>query len=185
MDKISEMREHMREDASHMLGISDTSGLEIVSLLHIVEHQYDAIGKQHSGNDDVSEQRWALLMRLRTDERHGNAIGLTPTNLSRMRHVSKNTISSLIRGLEEQGLVERLLDPADHRLFLIKLTPKGRDFIDMTVPEHIAYLNKLASGLSKEERIQLADLLAKLYRSMMEQSQLNEVNIEEELINEK
>lgn len=171
---ISEMRAHMHDDVMHMLGIEDSSGLEIISLINIIANMYDTVSKLSSGGGDISNQRWALLMRLRIEEKRGSRGGITPTTLSHSRFVSKNTISSLVRGLEEQGLVERLLDPTDHRLFRIKLTPSGRELIDNSLPEHVSYLNKLASGLTLEERKQLGDLLEKFYCSMIQDMQITE-----------
>ena len=54
---------------------------------------------------------------------------MSPTHLSRCQSVSKNTISSLIGGLEEQGLVERELDRDDKRVFRIHLTDAGRQAV--------------------------------------------------------
>jgi DNA-binding MarR family transcriptional regulator len=92
---------------------------------------------------------------------------MSPTYLSRCQSVSKNTISSLIGGLEEQGLVERELDRTDKRVFRIHLTDAGRQAVEETAPEHVAYLNALAGGLSGDERVQLVRLLEKLHGSLL------------------
>jgi MarR family transcriptional regulator, negative regulator of the multidrug operon emrRAB len=92
---------------------------------------------------------------------------MSPTHLSRCQNVSKNTISSLIGGLEEQGLVERELDRTDKRVFRIHLTDTGRQAVQETAPEHVAYLNALAGGLTEEERGQLIGLLEKLHASLL------------------
>ena len=94
------------------------------------------------------------------------ATGISPTHLSRCQNVSKNTISSLLRGLEDQGLVERTLDPADRRGFHIRLTESGRVLVRTTVPEHLAFLNTLAADLTPADRDQLLALLDKLHRSI-------------------
>ena len=96
----------------------------------------------------------------------GVTAGVTPTHLSRIRNVSKNTISALLRGLEEQGLIERALDPEDRRGFRIRLTEAGRDLVRSTSPQHLARLNLLASGLTPDEQRQLVELVRKLYRSL-------------------
>ena len=76
---------------------------------------------------------------------------MSPTHLSRCQNVSKNTISSLIGGLEEQGLVERELDRTDKRVFRIHLTDAGRQAVQETAPDHVAYLNALAGGLERKK----------------------------------
>lgn len=55
--------------------------------------------------------RWGLLMRLYIEEVSGNMSGLSPSQLSHYQHVSKNTVSALLRGLEEQGLIARQARP--------------------------------------------------------------------------
>ena len=69
--------------------------------------------------------------------------------------------------MEEQGLIERTLDPDDRRGFQIRLTDAGRQVVQASAPGHIAFLNELAAGLTAEERAQLAQLLEKLHRSLV------------------
>ena len=107
-------------------------------------------------------------MRLFADEmRHGPG-GLSPTYLSKCQEVSKNTISSLLRGLEAQGLIERALDRADLRGFRIQLSGAGREMVRANAPQHFQELNELLAGLTAAERSELIGLLDKLYRSLVE-----------------
>ena len=110
--------------------------------------------------------RWVLLFRLLAEERSGCGEGISPTHLSQRQNVSKNTISVLLRGLEEQGLIERALVPDDRRAFQIRLTDAGRTLVETTAPAHIAFLNAVAAGLTAEENAQLIELLQKLHRSL-------------------
>ena len=115
---------------------------------------------------DLSGPRWGLLMRLHLEEARGNCDGITPTALSRVQSVSKNTISALLRGLEDQGLIQRALDPQDRRLFRIQLTPHGREVVRQEAPARVQHLNRLAQSLTDSERQELADLLWKLFSSI-------------------
>lgn len=146
-------------------------GLELFRLLHMVTNALDAAAGEHlrdSSDWSVSGPRWALLLRLLAEERCGCGEGISPTYLSRRQRVSKNTISVLLRGLEEQGLIERSVAPGDRRAFHIGLTDAGRTLVETTAPEHIIYLNELTAGLDAEESRQLTALLEKLYRSVHE-----------------
>lgn len=78
--------------------------------------------------EQISEQRWRLLLRLLLEEQHGNP-HVNPTHLANTQQVSKNTISSLLRSLEEQRLIERTLDQDDRRQFHIRLTEAGRQLV--------------------------------------------------------
>jgi DNA-binding MarR family transcriptional regulator len=117
---------------------------------------------------DLSGPRWRIMLHLLGQEHGGNTAGPTPTDLSNTQRVSKNTISALLRGLEEQGLIQRTLDPADYRVFRIQLTQAGREMIYATGPKRLKRLNQMASGLTREERTQLMALLEKLHRSMLD-----------------
>ncbi len=52
------------------------------------------------------------------------------TDLAEQAQVTKQTASLLVAALEQEGLVERVPDPADKRARLIRFTPKGRTAAD-------------------------------------------------------
>jgi DNA-binding MarR family transcriptional regulator len=153
---------------AHDLGVADVdlTGLELWRLVRMVSNLYQAIVDESLQGDEVSGPRWGLLMRLHGEERHGNLTGCTPTHLSRCQNVSKNTISALLRGLEEQGLIERRSDPEDLRGFRIRLTEAGRRLVANSAPLHLRRMNELVAGLSPDEQTELIDLLQKLYRAL-------------------
>lgn len=156
----------VREMVEDFAGDADPSGVEIVRLVRTVCNIYDARVDDALRETGLSGPRWRLLLRMLAEEKRGGKDGMSPTHLSRCQNVSKNTISSLIGGLEEQGLVERELDRADKRVFRIRLTGAGRQAVEDTAPQHVAYLNALAGGLTAEERAQLIALLEKLHASL-------------------
>jgi DNA-binding MarR family transcriptional regulator len=98
--------------------------------------------------------------------------GVTPTLLSHMQNVSKNTISSLIKGLEDQGLVRRENDAHDRRIYRLHLTDTGRDYVKEMTPRHLQYINSLTEDLSSEDKDQLIALLGKLTSSLIERGNL-------------
>jgi DNA-binding MarR family transcriptional regulator len=157
----------MRSLVRELAGGADTTGLELMRLIHMVANAYATAADEQLREADLSGPRWMLLLRLLAEERRGNVGGVSPTHLSRCQNVSKNTISALLGGLEEQGLIERALDPDDKRAFRIRLTDAGRQAVQTTGPGHIAFVNSLAAGLSAEEKVQLTALLAKLHRSLV------------------
>lgn len=148
------------------IGDIDLGGLELLRLVKTVANLYDALADDHLRAVDLSGSRLRLLLRLWAEEVHGHLEGTSPTHLSHCQNVSKNTISALLRGLEEQGLVERTLDADDRRVFRMRLTAAGRALVQATAPEHMDYLNRLPAGLTPAEREQLIELLAKLRQSL-------------------
>jgi DNA-binding MarR family transcriptional regulator len=161
----------VREMVQRFAGNVDPSGVEIGRLVRMVCNLYEARIDEALREQGLSGPRWGLLLRMFAEEQRGHAGGMSPTHLSRCQNVSKNTISSLIGGLEEQGLVARELDREDKRVFRIHLTEEARELVREHAPEHIGYLNALADGLSREEREHLIGLLDKLATSLRASSQ--------------
>jgi DNA-binding MarR family transcriptional regulator len=152
------------------------TGMEIAGLIRMVANQYEIIGNQPArGEETLSGPRWGVLLRLAAAEGNNGHPRITPTDLSRSQNVSKNTISSLLRGLEEQGLISRELDPNDRRIFNIRLTPAGRDLIRDTTPRRVAWMNQTVAQFSLEEQEQLIRLLGKLYCSLVSKTKRSEV----------
>lgn len=149
-----------------LAGDVDPTGVELRRAIRMAANQYDAVEDEKLRELGLSGPRWGLLLRLMGEEQLHGKTDVSPTYLSRCLQVSKNTVSALLGSLEEQGLIERSLDPTDRRVFHIRLTEAGRAIVRDTAPEHIAFLNHLAAGLSAEERSQLAALLEKLHASL-------------------
>ena len=156
----------IRSLVQSLAGDAEMTGLELIRWLHMVTNAYAGAADEQLRDSGLSGPRWVLLFRLLAEERCGYGAGLSPTHLSQRQNVSKNTISVLLRGLEEQGLIERTLVPDDRRAFQIRLTAAGRTLVETTAPAHIAFLNAVAAGLTAEEGVQLIELLQKLHRSL-------------------
>lgn len=149
--------------------IEDMSGVELFTSLARVAQLSETLALIRIDGPDVSMPRWRLLLHLFIAEQLGNTSGLTPTELSEFRQVSKNTVSSLLRGLEEQDLIQREMDPKDLRIFHIHLTDAGRQLILGSAPQRLQGLNHMLSGLSAEEIQNLIQLLNKLRGSLERQ----------------
>ncbi len=152
----------------------DLTGLELVRLVRILGHQFDRSASVSGEDAGVTGPRWRLLLRLMAEEKRTPGEGMSPGYLSRCQSVSKNTISTLLRGLEDDGLVERALDPGDRRSFRIQLTPAGRDLVRKSTPARLARLNELVAELTPEERSHLIALLTRLNRSLARYTPAND-----------
>jgi len=164
---FEEVHAHWREKLLEMSKGEDTSGLEMINLMRMIMHYIDARVAQNPELADLSGPRMGILMRLLAEEDRGNTQGLAPTLLSHYQHVKKNTVSSLINGLEEQGLVERTLNQEDKRGFQIRLTPAGRDRIVASMPTRMKCINEMTAGLTSTEKKQVIGNLSRLRASMM------------------
>lgn len=165
-DHYEKMREHLATHLLMMTNGADIKGLELSGLIRMLANYYAAIVSHKMEPGELSGPRMGILIRLLVAEQSGNKDGINPTALSRFQNVKKNTISSLLRGLEESGYIERNLDPSDKRVFLIRITETGRKMMETVGPKRLTTMNDLASDLSDDEKTQLIFLLEKLRTSM-------------------
>lgn len=164
---LQQIRAIIQEKLKQLSGIEDVSGVEIARLIHSIANYYENVVVAPDADLSLSSQRWGILLRLMIEENLGNSQGITPSRLSMFQNVQKNTISSLLNGLEEQGLIERCVDKEDRRFSRIHLSPLGREITTRITPKHMVQLNKLGSGLRDSEKEQLIRLLGKLFRSLI------------------
>jgi DNA-binding MarR family transcriptional regulator len=165
-DHFEEMREHLVKHLMQFSGDIDIQGMELSSLIRVLANYYSAAIMHKTEAGELSGPRMGILLRLFAAEESGVKQALGPTELSHYQNVKKNTISSLLRGLEESGLIERTLDPQDKRAFMIRITKAGKELIKTTGPSRLKMMNDLSSGLSAEEKTQLIALLEKLRKSI-------------------
>jgi DNA-binding MarR family transcriptional regulator len=95
-----------------------------------------------------TELRPSSASALTTVELHGP---LTPSELAEIERVKRPTATRILRGLEEEGLVERTPDPKDGRSALISLTAEGRERLRRLRQRKSAYLAQRMRDLDAEE----------------------------------
>jgi DNA-binding MarR family transcriptional regulator len=80
--------------------------------------------------------------------------------------VTKGTLTGVLKTLEKRGLAQRRGHEGDGRLVLVGLEPKGVEVIERLFPAFNAGETLVSSGLSDEEKTQLAALLRKIIRTV-------------------
>jgi MarR family transcriptional regulator, 2-MHQ and catechol-resistance regulon repressor len=89
--------------------------------------------------------------------------GPTPVNaIGEMVHLTSGSITAAIDRMEGRGLVERRSHATDRRTRLVHLTDTGRKLIQCAFADHEAAMDRAASGLAAEERLDAVALLKKL-----------------------
>lgn len=124
----------------------------------IVHH----VGQTSIDTAGLSLAQYRILMHLLFAEQIGGKECLNPSEISERQGTSRNTISSLIRSLEEDGLIERSLDPNDRRKFNIKLTENGRSLVTDNARQHFQIIGQCFSTLTPDEQDTLSALLTKI-----------------------
>jgi DNA-binding MarR family transcriptional regulator len=80
--------------------------------------------------------------------------------------VTKGTLTGVLKTLEKRGLARRRGHEGDGRLVLVSLERKGVEVIERLFPAFNASETLVSSGLTGEERTQLAALLRKIIRTV-------------------
>ncbi|MEZ4540401.1 MAG: MarR family transcriptional regulator [Chloroflexota bacterium] len=135
---------------------------QLMDDFRLVSHQIYRLSDMNLDESGLSYAQYRVLMSLRFNEWTGQCDGLNPSEISAKQGTSRNTISSLIRSLEENGLIERQLDMNDRRRFNIHLSEAGREKMIEQSNDHIELINQLFAVLSTEEMEVLSTLLQKL-----------------------
>ena len=137
----------------------EASSLEVVLRVLRAYHFIDRELIQGHVDYKVSPVEFGVLIELRLA---GPPHKMTPTQLHNRLLVTSGGMTGRIDRLERRGLVCRLPDPDDRRSILVELTESGHELIGVASHTHFRIMERLAGGLTSEERECLAGLLRKL-----------------------
>ncbi|MEZ5671149.1 MAG: MarR family transcriptional regulator [Thiotrichaceae bacterium] len=92
----------------------------------------------------------------------GNTTGMNFKELGQKTLITKGTLTGVIDRLEEKGLVTRVIDQADRRMFQVTLTTEGQALFEKVFPAHILFLKTQFDQLTIDEQRQQIESLRKL-----------------------
>jgi MarR family transcriptional regulator, organic hydroperoxide resistance regulator len=92
--------------------------------------------------------------------------GITQRDLADSLHLSRPTVSKMLKGLEKAGAVQRRPDAADQRLTRVFLSEDGRALELELRGVSAGYVNETIGALSADDRRELARLLEELGASI-------------------
>jgi DNA-binding MarR family transcriptional regulator len=92
--------------------------------------------------------------------------GLKMSELSQRLMVSGGNVTGITDGLEKDGLVFREVDPADRRVFYVKLSAEGQRQFRRMAAEHEQWVIELFEGISVKNKKQLVELLGELKQTI-------------------
>jgi DNA-binding MarR family transcriptional regulator len=136
--------------------------VRLMDEVRILSRAIHHVGEQSLDEAGLSYAQYRVLMHLFFAEQMGDRGELNPSEISHRQGVSRNTMSSLIRNLEDEGLVERRLDPHDRRRFNISLSKKGRSLVTDYARQHLVTIGNCFTVLTPDEQETLSGLLRKV-----------------------
>jgi len=102
---------------------------------------------------DVTVAQYTCMSRIRGHEVMSSA------KLARAHRVSPQTMYEMITNLERRGLLTRKKGPADKRQFLVSLTRKGRQLLDLCDQRVDAIEPVMFAGINSANHALLRELL--------------------------
>jgi DNA-binding MarR family transcriptional regulator len=131
--------------------------VETVSLFHLLKSAAEKIHRK--GKVTVREP--GLLKHL---DRGG---GKTVPQLARARQVSRQYVQTQVNRFAEKGLVEFVANPAHRRSPLVRLTGKGKDFVDAVNRRETELYEKLGVDIP-ERNLRNAATVLRAVRELLE-----------------
>jgi DNA-binding MarR family transcriptional regulator len=136
----------------------DISSIEVcLAFLDTSTAFYHSVDSHHAQHN-LSRGRFVLLMQLvETSE-----AGLLPSEFAERAGVTRASVTSLLDGLERDGLVTRQPHAVDRRMITVQITDKGRELMNKVLPRHFAWIKAWMDNLSYGEKQIFLELLTKL-----------------------
>ena len=140
----------------------DPESIRLMDSVRQTAHSLYLKGENSLLATGLSYAKYRVLMSLMISEKLEGRGALNPSEISARQGTSRNTISSLIRDLEDEGLIERRLDPDDRRKFNIQLTDAGREKVRQHANNHFQEIAACFDVLSNDEKEILGALMDRL-----------------------
>ena len=110
--------------------------------------------------EDVTPEQWALLIRLwERDDR-------TQSELSEATFRDAPTISRILAGMQERGLIERLVHPKDARSRVVRLTAKARALRKKLVPAVERIVERMVGSIPEQDLLTTRATLRRMFENL-------------------
>lgn len=130
----------------------------------MIKQLHDCLEKDT--NNKLRDQELTMAQGGALIELHNVEQQLTLKELERRMHVAQSTAAGIVVRLEQKGLVESFGDPADRRIKMVRMTPKGEECCREADRNMEQTEQKLLHPLTEEERATLLRLLGKVCDGM-------------------
>ncbi|MBI1190475.1 MAG: MarR family transcriptional regulator [Tepidisphaera sp.] len=142
----------------------DPASYEAFLVLMHTGERIKALVEQRLAKEGTSHARFIVLAKLNREP----ATRMQASDLASRIGVTKQTMSSLIDGLEKDGFVRREEDPSDRRVTLVALTESGQAFVNRVLPGLYRTQAAMMKALTRDELINLSSVLRRLWVSFDE-----------------
>jgi len=102
-----------------------------------------------------------LLLHLLMEHCDDTSVGMRVTEISEKLEITPSGVTHTINSLEKGGFIERLADPNDRRIVLVRATDKSKDIIKKLYAERVQFLEGLVTFLGEQDSKEFIRLFSK------------------------
>jgi len=84
---------------------------------------------------------------------------MTPSEIAEWTQTERHNITTLVRRMTKDGLVETKPDSNDRRITNVFVTKKGREVLDRAIPVAKEVVNKIMSSITEDDATQMEKLM--------------------------
>lgn len=110
----------------------------------------------HLREFDLTPEQFAVLFRLSKQD------GINQKELAQRTAKDQPTITRILDALSKKGMIEKKSSDTDRRAFLITLSAKGWEWMDLAVPAEAKAISELFEGIRPEQMDQLKQILLQM-----------------------
>jgi DNA-binding MarR family transcriptional regulator len=110
--------------------------------------------------EDVTPEQWAVLIRLWEHD------GPTQSQLSDATFRDRPTMSRILDGMQERGILDREVDANDSRVRIVRLTRRGRALQKKLVPVVKGLVERAVEGIDEKDLITTRATLKKMFANV-------------------
>ncbi|MBE9182279.1 MarR family transcriptional regulator [Oculatella sp. LEGE 06141] len=143
---------------------NQSGAVHTMSIIARIARMVLRITDEHSATLGISQSKLAVLLYLSTEPERC----ASPSSLAKQCGVSRAAMTGLLDGLEQDGYVERDDHPSDRRALMVKLTPKGQQFLEWIAPQNQYQMSELMNSLDEAERQNLMNLVIRAIKLLDE-----------------
>lgn len=114
----------------------------------------------HLAAHDVSLGQWRVLAAVWHEGE------LMQTDIAHHTSIDTSTLSRMLAGMEQRGLLKREKSPQDSRAVLVRLSPKGRKIAEALIPKALGVEAAALEGLSGAEVAKLHAVLRRIFENL-------------------
>jgi DNA-binding MarR family transcriptional regulator len=129
----------------------------IVRLAEKFKRVHSAVFRKYG----LSFPQYHVLRVLEASQGGKNKIG----DIGKIMIVPVANLTGIAQRLEKEGFIEKKSDPADDRVTILEITPKGRKSLERIEKEKDEWLERMLKNLSENEKLELLDHVRRILKS--------------------